>query len=920
MDKVLVVGLLIVASVITATILFAVFRTSIEESRGSVVGLQEQASEQAQTGLTIVGVIPGDDASKVDIWAKNIGVVDIQPVRNIELFLVDVDGDRGGYLRYSEIGPAFMEDTWSVVGPFNERLRPGETIQLHADLFRNPLTKGEYNLTVSSPSDVGASVLFSADPNAPVPAQPPPPPPPILPFTLVTNVLPPGAGTVIGGGVYLPGAIAPVTATQSTGFRFDNWSGDCIGTALCNVLMDSDKAVTANFSRSEFTLATNSLPAAGGTIAGGGTYPIGTVVNVTQVANAGSTFDNWSGDCSGAGSCDVTMDADKAVTANYSGTLFTLTATADPVAGGTVTGGGTYAMGAVASVTQVASAGYTFDNWSGDCSGAGPCNVNMDRDKDVEANYSAAAAAPPPQPPAGCNPTPAGAAPVLNSITMSSGYPRQMLAVDGDTIGASVIWGAGSGTETTITTGVGGTKYFQIPENATPGSYPVAIRVGANTSNIVCVTVFAVSGAFPAPRIEDIALNGRTGSDIALTVSAANMDADATLTVNGVAIPNSALWGALPVPYLNSHVPASYGYPIYHYSQLKGIVSNSQPGSTLTVRITNRGGGSSTKSYTLPARWDLLDSDGDGLLDTWEDSGYTRPGGGTVDLPAMGATKYRKDILVESDWVAVAAPSVNVFTASINTFAQAPVLNPDGSSGIDLIIDRGQGGPFTEGGEILTPHNTIWFGGVSRWGYMNFYDYKPTNFNSDRNGLFHYNVFGRASPTGSSGVAEGPQGGPQRGDDFLVSCNWCDEGGLIGTFLHELGHNLNLHHGGVSSLPEPQNWHTNPYRPNNPSIMSYRYQTSGGTNTSCTKSKDGLYTYSQGQMRTINELNTDERIGICDNIALDLSEPFPDGIIATGRINSDDPQNRNSNFRTADDTHVDQDQWGQITLDFRNYW
>ena len=105
MDKVLVVGLLIVASVITATILFAVFRTSIEESRGSVVGLQEQASEQAQTGLTIVGVIPGDDASKVDIWAKNIGVVDIQPVRNIELFLVDVDGDRGGYLRVNTTSP-----------------------------------------------------------------------------------------------------------------------------------------------------------------------------------------------------------------------------------------------------------------------------------------------------------------------------------------------------------------------------------------------------------------------------------------------------------------------------------------------------------------------------------------------------------------------------------------------------------------------------------------------------------------------------------------------------------------------------------------------------------------------------------------------------------------------------------------------
>ena len=654
-----------------------------------------------------------------------------------------------------------------------------------------------------------------------------------------------GAGIVVGAGVYRAGITVPVTATRNPGFRFDNWSGDCVGTGRCNVFMDADKAVTANFSRSEFTLITNALPAVGGAVAGSGTYQIGRVVPVTQVANAGFTFDNWSGDCSGTGSCTVTMD----------------------------------------------------------------------QDKDVEANYSAAV--PPPQPPAGCNPTPAGAAPVLNSIDMSSGYPRQMLAVNGDTTGASVIWGAGSGTETTITTGVGGTRYFQIPENATPGSYPVAIRVGADTSNIVCVTVLAVSGAFPAPRIEDIGLNGRTGSDIALTVSAANMDADATLTVNGVPIPNAALWSALPIPYLNSHVPASYGYPIYHYSQLKGIVSNATPGSVLNVTVTNTDGQASSKSYNLPPSWAALDSDGDGLLDTWEDSGYTRPGGGTVNLPAMGASKYRKDILIESDWVAVAAPSVNVFTTSINTFAQAPVLNPDGSKGIDLIIDRGQGGPFTEGGEILAPHNTIWFGGISNGSYKNFYDYKPTNFNSDRLGLFHYNVFGRRSPTGSSGVAEGPGGGPDRGDDFLVSCDWCNEGGLIGTFLHELGHNLNLHHGGLVWPPESQNWHENAFRPNNPSIMSYRYQIFG-TNTSCTKSNDGLYTYSQGQMRTINELNTDERIGICDNIALDLSEPFPDGIISTGRINSDDPQNRNSNFRTADDTHVDQDQWGQIILDFQN--
>lgn len=925
MDKVLIVGLLIVASVITVTILFVVFRTSIEESRGSSVGLQEQASQQAQTGLTIVEVIPGNDGSKVDLWVKNIGAIDIQPIRNIELFMVDIDGDRGGYLRYSETGPAAMEDTWSVVGSFDERLRPGETIQLHADLFRNPLTTGEYLFTVSSPSDVSSSTLFSADPNAPLPPQPPPPPPPILPFTLVTHALPTGAGIVIGAGVYSSGANVPVTATRNPGFSFANWSGDCIGILACNVFMDADKTVTANFSRSEFTLTTNALPAVGGAVTGNGTtWPIGTIVPVTQVANAGFTFDNWSRDCSGTGACNVTMDSDKTVSANYSGTLFTLTATPVPGAGGTVTGGGTYAMGAVAIVTQVANAGYTFDNWSGDCSGAGPCRVTMDADKNVEANYSAAA--PPPQPPAGCNPTPAGAAPVLNSIDMSSGYPRQMLAVNGDTTGASVIWGAGSGTETTITTGVGGTRYFQVPENATPGSYPVAIRVGANTSNIVCVTVLAVSGAFPDPRIEDIALNGRTGSDVALTVSAANMDADATLSVNGVRLPNSDLWGVIPVPYLLSHVPSTYGYPIYHYSQLKGIVSNATPGSVLNVTVTNNDGQSSSKSYTLPASWADLDSDGDGLLDTWEDSGYTRPGGGIVNLPAMGVSKYRKDLLIEADWMPSAVPTAGVFTKSIQVFSNAPVLNPDGSAGVDMRIDRGQGGEFTEGGDLLSAGRTIEMGWLNDviFADLNFHTEKQANFNLDRLGIFKYAIFGERRLGGSSGIAEFPLGftptnvmsssQSQSGDDFLMTCYWCDENGNVGTFIHELGHTLAITHGGILSEPELSSWEHNQWKPTTPSVMSYRYQMPG-TNASCSKNGEGLYTYSQGQMRTINELNTDESIGICDNQALDLSEPL-DGQITRGVINSDTSSWRNP-WRSADDTHRDFDQWGNIVLDFR---
>ena len=44
-------------------------------------------------------------------------------------------------------------------------------------------------------------------------------------------------------------------------------------------------------------------------------YAEGTVVNVTVVPNASYEFDHWDGACAGSGPCQVTMDADKTVTA-----------------------------------------------------------------------------------------------------------------------------------------------------------------------------------------------------------------------------------------------------------------------------------------------------------------------------------------------------------------------------------------------------------------------------------------------------------------------------------------------------------------------------------------------------------------------------------------------------------------------------
>lgn len=495
-------------------------------------------------------------------------------------------------------------------------------------------------------------------------------------------------------------------------------------------------------------------------------------------------------------------------------------------------------------------------------------------------------------------------APVINSIDPGSGYPRQLLGVDGNTLFASVIWDAGLATESVLYNGFFGTNYFQVPANATPGAHPVALRNSIGTSSPVNVNVLAPSGTFPAPRIEDVGLLGLSDTapiSAGLVITGANLDVNATVTINGVASTFVVRWGGLPVDYLLTHTPATYGYPIYHYVQLLSGAQNVTMGSILNIVVTNTDGRSDTTSYTLPRTLAERDSDGDGLLDDWERGSFTAPSGGTVALSSMGTKPLHKDILVEVDWIAAAAPNATIWATIERAFADAPVLNPDGSRGVHIIIDRGQGGAFTGGGTVLADHTTMDFGPSTASGYTDFFTYKTNNFNNDRLNVFHYAVFGRARPNGSSGRGE------IWGNDFMVTfvnfTVWAQALAQVGTFIHELGHNLGLTHGDLNNTPSQWN---ETFKPNFASTMSYRWQFPG-VSIDCDWASESFHTYSQGYYARINESSVNESLGICDNAPLDMNA---DGMISTVAIDF------SANSSTTG-VHDDFDQWGNLLLKFR---
>ena len=209
---------------------------------------------------------------------------------------------------------------------------------------------------------------------------------------LTVTANPPSGGTVLPQGrtSHNPGTTVTIVANPAEGYQFSEWTGDCSGIGDCVITMDGTKSVAANFVRL-FTLTAQANPPAGGTVSPDSITPHTAGSHVTVIANPtdGYQFSDWSGDCTGSGACVVTMDADKSVKANFA-PVFDLTVAADPANGGTVLPGGvtSYVDGTNLTVLAYPAADYRFSEWSGACTGDGPCLVTIDEDKAVTAEFA----------------------------------------------------------------------------------------------------------------------------------------------------------------------------------------------------------------------------------------------------------------------------------------------------------------------------------------------------------------------------------------------------------------------------------------------------------------------------------------------------------------------------------------------------
>ncbi|MBK9092771.1 MAG: right-handed parallel beta-helix repeat-containing protein [Anaerolineae bacterium] len=292
-----------------------------------------------------------------------------------------------------------------------------------------------------------------------------------------------------------------------------------------------------------------------------------------------------------------------------------------------------------------------------------------------------------------------------------------------------------------------------------------SVRYGGNPSTY-CGNAMICSYASSTTEAVALTINHSTIEESAydgISLYDGNADQRSTLSVANSIIRNNAGNGVYLSGYLagspsihNSNIYGNGGYGVYNGGYSIVLAENNWWGSDSGPDPYGSGNGINYLTYTCgtppitcydfgayvdvvpwltspPSPPTMADEDGDGLPDDWEINGYDANGDGVidVDLPAMGANAHHKDLFVEMDYMTRAsaayglAPGSGVISVLQIAFNQAPVSNPDGTTGVHLHAVLDNEVPYDA-------HLGVDAVGCNSYDWSEFQAVKDSNFNPDQ--------------------------------------------------------------------------------------------------------------------------------------------------------------------------------------------
>lgn len=212
-------------------------------------------------------------------------------------------------------------------------------------------------------------------------------------FSAITYTVTGMASPIAGGTVTCTGPVgydgtATCTALANSGYTFSAFSGDCIGASCAIANIQSNKNVVAGFTANGYTVNGVADPVAGGVVSCPATVVYNGTASCTAQANPGYAFSAFSGDCTGA-TCTITsIQANKNVVATFIADAYSVTGTASPTAGGSVSCTGPVAYNGTSVCTATAAPNYQLVGFTGACTGASCTVSNVQSNLSVTASFA----------------------------------------------------------------------------------------------------------------------------------------------------------------------------------------------------------------------------------------------------------------------------------------------------------------------------------------------------------------------------------------------------------------------------------------------------------------------------------------------------------------------------------------------------
>ena len=207
------------------------------------------------------------------------------------------------------------------------------------------------------------------------------------------------------------GQVLTLRAEPALGSTFLGWTGECTGVDECRVTLEQDSSqIAAEFITQAFTL-TASITGEGTVISSpegincsktsascSYEFTAGTEVTLIATEEEGFEHESWTGDCSGIGSCILSMDSEKTAGAIFRPAEYDVTVNLVGAGQGNVVSRPTgidcpseclyrFPHGTTVELIAQDQPGSTFEGWTGACVGTETCVLSLSDFETVVARF-----------------------------------------------------------------------------------------------------------------------------------------------------------------------------------------------------------------------------------------------------------------------------------------------------------------------------------------------------------------------------------------------------------------------------------------------------------------------------------------------------------------------------------------------------